>query len=147
MAVRVKIRIQPLKGNTTAELPIEAVALVNSGYEAAGPELIVPAVLAERLGLWPSLPAGATTVEYKTAGGKTSVYRIKESARVTVVVAGRSCPEHTADIVIDPKYDQVLISDDLGERLGITILSLKQGVWRFSDESENERLSEPRQIW
>jgi hypothetical protein len=53
MAVRVKLRIQPQTGTPEPRDPVVAVALVNSGYEAESPELIVPRGLAKKLGFWP----------------------------------------------------------------------------------------------
>jgi len=47
MAVRVRLRI--LRGDRV----VKAVALVNSGYEADSPQLMIPVSLAKVLGLWP----------------------------------------------------------------------------------------------
>jgi hypothetical protein len=47
MAVRVRLRI--LRGDNV----VETVALVNSGYEADSPQLMIPVHLAKVLGLWP----------------------------------------------------------------------------------------------
>ena len=48
MAVRVRLRI------TRGGSAIEAIALVNSGYEADSPQLMIPLTLAKTLGAWPS---------------------------------------------------------------------------------------------
>jgi hypothetical protein len=47
MAVRVRLRI------TRGDSAIEAIALVNSGYEADPPQLMIPLTLAKTLGVWP----------------------------------------------------------------------------------------------
>jgi hypothetical protein len=47
MAVRLKLKIR-VSGYTAEE-----VALLNSGYEAPTPQLLVPISLAAKLGLWP----------------------------------------------------------------------------------------------
>ena len=50
MAVRVRLRVE-VGGRVR-----EVVALVNSGYEADTPQLMIPARLARELGLWPPPP-------------------------------------------------------------------------------------------
>ena len=50
MAVRVRLRVS--RGGSG----VEVVALVNSGYEADSPQLMVPVALAKVLGLWPPPP-------------------------------------------------------------------------------------------
>ncbi len=75
MAVRVKLRITSVSGK-------EAItsALVNSGFEAETPQLLIPKSLARELGLWPP-PLEAVLVEVGTAGA-VSVFIIICSARV-----------------------------------------------------------------
>ena len=48
MAVRVRIRI------SRQDKSVDVVALVNSGYEADSPQLMVPISIAKELGLWAS---------------------------------------------------------------------------------------------
>jgi hypothetical protein len=38
---------------------LETVALVNTGFETPSPQILLPVKAAERLGLWPNLPADA----------------------------------------------------------------------------------------
>ena len=52
MAVRVRLRIRARHGGGE----VETSALVNSGYEADSPQLLIPRPLAARLGLWPPPP-------------------------------------------------------------------------------------------
>ena len=47
MAVRLRLKI------SVGDRSVEAVALLNSGYEASTPQLLVPIGLAKELGLWP----------------------------------------------------------------------------------------------
>ena len=61
MAVRLRLKI------SVGDRSVEAVALLNSGYEASTPQLLVPIGLARELGLWP--PEGAHEVVLDTAGG------------------------------------------------------------------------------
>ncbi len=46
MAVRVRLRVRRVDGEA-----VETVALVNSGFEADSPQLLIPLGLAERLNL------------------------------------------------------------------------------------------------
>ncbi len=64
MAVRVKLRLEARRGGRAAETS----ALVNTGFEADTPQLLVPRRLASELGLW-SPPEDAFIVEVGTAGG------------------------------------------------------------------------------
>jgi hypothetical protein len=48
LAVRLKLRIRTTEGRA-----VEAIALLNSGFEAPTPQLIVPIDVAKELGLWP----------------------------------------------------------------------------------------------
>jgi len=45
-------------------------AFLNVGFESAGPEVVIPVVLAERLGLWPKLPEGTEVESYEIAGNR-----------------------------------------------------------------------------
>ncbi|MCI4437857.1 MAG: hypothetical protein JHC33_13705 [Ignisphaera sp.] len=47
MAVRVRLRI------LREDRVVEVITLVNSGYETASPQLMIPVSLAKVLGLWP----------------------------------------------------------------------------------------------
>ena len=67
MAVRVRLRVEA--GGRVREV----VALVNSGYEADTPQLMVPIGLARELGLWPP-PSDAREEFVDTAGGPVRVW-------------------------------------------------------------------------
>ena len=64
MAVRLKIRIR------VNDLVVEETALLNSGYEAPTPQLLIPITTAKKLGLWPPRE-NAHKIELDTAGGST----------------------------------------------------------------------------
>ena len=65
MAVRLRLRIE------VGEKAVEEVALLNSGYEAPTPHLLIPVGTARELGLWP--PEGAAKVELDTAGDRRRI--------------------------------------------------------------------------
>ncbi len=140
MAVRVKLRIRSLKSNEE----VITSALVNSGFEAETPQLLIPRRLAVKLGLWPP-PDDAYLIEVGTAGGPVRNYLVPNAAEVTVETSDRSVGPIKCDIMISSLEYEVLISDKLGGELGIVILDLR-GKWRFSDE-DKVRETETPQYW
>ncbi|RLG84456.1 MAG: hypothetical protein DRO39_07475 [Thermoprotei archaeon] len=140
MAIRVRLRIKSLY--TGKEVVTRA--LVNSGFEAETPQLLVPRPLAATLGLWPP-PPEAQLVEVGTAGGPVRNYLVPNAAEVTVETNDRRVGPVKCDIMISNLEQEVLISDKLGGELGIVILDLR-GKWRFFNEDE-VRETEPPQYW
>jgi hypothetical protein len=138
MAVRVKLRI--MRGDSV----IETIALINSGYEADSPQLMIPLTLAKTLGTWPPPPDSREAV-FETAGGPVKVWVIKRGARVRVIASDVESREVEVDLVISPLIDEPLISDILAGRLEIAVEDFAEGLWRFKWESiEKLRKSEKR---
>ncbi|RLE57214.1 MAG: hypothetical protein DRJ40_02535 [Thermoprotei archaeon] len=140
MAVRVRLRIRCLKSGRE----VVTSALVNSGFEAETPQLLIPRRLATELNLWPP-PEEAVLIEVGTAGGPVRNYLIPNVAEVYVETQDRTVGPVKCDIMISSYEYEVLISDKLGGELGIVILDLR-GKWRFSDE-DKVRETEPPQYW
>ncbi|MFN4046635.1 MAG: hypothetical protein ACK4H7_04775 [Acidilobaceae archaeon] len=140
MAVRVKLRIKSLRSGRE----IVSSALVNSGFEAETPQLLIPRRLALELGLWPP-PEDAYLVEVGTAGGPTRNYMVPGAVEVSVETRDRIVGPLRCDLMISNLEYEVLISDRLGGELGIVILDLR-GKWRFSDE-DTVRETETPQFW
>lgn len=139
MAVRVKLKIvSKFDGEVVTS------ALVNSGFEAETPQLLVPKSLALKLNLWPP-PPEAQLVEVGTAGGPVRNYLVPGALQVYVETGDREVGPINCDVMISLLEYEVLISDKLGGELGIVILDLR-GKWRFSDE-DKVRLTEPPQYW
>lgn len=138
--VRVKLKIKSLLSSEE----IVTSALVNSGFEAETPQLLIPRSLAVKLGLWPP-PPQAYLIEVGTAGGPVRNYFIPRAVEVYVVTDDRMVGSVECDVMISNLEYEVLISDRLGSDLGIVILDLR-GKWRFSDE-EKVRVTEPPQHW
>jgi len=136
----VKLKIKSLKTHRE----VVTSALVNSGYEADTPQLLLPRRLAAELGLWPPLD-DAQLVEFETAGGPVRVYLIPGALEVSVDAGDRIVGPVRCDAVVASTEYEVLISDVLGSLLGIVLLDLR-GKWRFSDENV-VRQSEPPQYW
>ena len=141
LVVRIKLRIRSLQSNEE----VITSALVNSGFEAETPQLLIPRSLAVRLGLWPP-PPEARLVEVGTAGGPVRNYLIPNALAVSAVTDDRVVGPIKCDAMISSLEYEVLISDVLGSELGIVILDLR-GKWRFSDEEGIVRYSEKPEYW
>lgn len=128
MAVSVRIEIN-IKGKS-----VKTVALVNSGYETDGNEIIIPAKLAEKFKLWPKLPEGTEVIPYETVSGVTKCYKIDEHSSIKVITPDKKTESVKSTVIISEEEKEVLISDHLGEDLNIEMLKLGKGIWRFSGE-------------
>jgi len=121
--VRLRLRIK------VGDRVVEAIALLNSGYEAPTPQLLIPTSLAYELGLWP--PINAIDVELDTAGGTLRAWLYPRIAMVKVLAGDVESREVLTDIIVSPLADEPLISDMLAEELGIAVESFGRGLWRF----------------
>jgi len=141
--VRVRLRVRcRLSGRE-----IETVALVNSGFTTERPQLLIPRRLAAELDLWPP-PPDAVLVELSTAGGPVRNYLVYNALEVSIVEPDRVSRTVIADAMISSIEEEVLINDVLGEELGIVILGLASGRWRFADDDPSVvRRSYPPQPW
>ena len=138
--VRVKLR---LSKNSKS---IDVIALVNTGYEADTPQLIIPIDIARSLSLWPP-PANAREAIFDTAGGPLRVWIIPRLVRAKIVTPDVESKEVTVDVVISPLADEPLISDLLADELEIAIESPGRGLWRFRWEPPSKvRKSEKKSI-
>lgn len=130
MAIRLKLRIKSLRGSSE-----DIIALVNSGYEARRPELLIPAELAKRLNLYPVLPAGSEVIEYILAdGSRTRLIRVNNAIEVQVITSDRISNPVRCDVVIAENADEALISDKLADALRIVAIAIGEGLWCFRDE-------------
>ncbi|MEM1570270.1 MAG: hypothetical protein QXL27_06270 [Candidatus Bathyarchaeia archaeon] len=130
MAVRLKLKI------TIDCRSVEAVSLLNSGYEAPTPQLLIPIDLAVKLGLWP--PQAASEVVLETAGGPLRAWFYPRSARVSVLTEDVKSKEALADIVVSPLPTEPLINDKLADELEIAVESFGRGLWRFNWEPKEK---------
>ena len=141
--MRVRLRIKAIKGEGGEA---EVAALVNSGFETETPQLLIPRRLAETLGLWPP-PPESRIVEFGTAGGPIRNYMIPSSLEVRVLAGDRESRPIICDAIISHIEEEVLINDKLGEELGIMIIGIGSGKWRFIDDPPDKvRLSERMQL-
>jgi hypothetical protein len=144
VAVRVKLRV---RSRLEPVREVETVALVNSGFEADTPQLLVPMRLAERLGLTARL-LEARTEAYATVGGPIRVYVLPSSLEVWIAEEDAESPKVVSDAVIVEGEREVLISDYLAGMLGIVVEDFREGIWRLrSDPPSVRRRSYSPQYW
>ncbi|MEM2123266.1 MAG: hypothetical protein QXE79_06480, partial [Candidatus Bathyarchaeia archaeon] len=126
----------------------EAVAstLINIGFEAEEPQLIIPLKLAESLEL---TSAEASIEDFGTGGGgRVSGYRVEEPIEVELVLGGEASVKATARVTILPGETEAIMSDRLASELGIIIPDLWRGYWCLKDElGAGQRPSVPPQEW
>jgi len=126
LVVRVRLRIRGRTGHV--ELP----ALVNSGFEADGPQLILPIEVAQELGL---LEEARMLEAFEVAGGGRALgYRITRPVEVELVLDDREPVRAEALATAMPGETEAVISDFLSSELGIVILDARRGLWCLRDE-------------
>jgi len=130
VAVRVKLKVRGRRAGST----VETVALVNSGYEVEEPEILLPKPLAEYLNL-PLTPPAARTLNYESPFG---IYRLTFIAEaVDVELLDVDAAREKVHCTISPYEREVLLSDQLSEALGITILNPGRGFWMHTNDAPN----------
>ena len=135
LAVRVKAKIV----NKKADITIETTVLLNTGYEAPTPRILLPEKLAEKLGI----ALGSEEVEAKTSLGLGRLYDPK--LKLLIEVEGRKAE---AEVRISKAENEAVINDALIEALGLEIIKPKEGIYRFTDESpETKRKTVKPEYW
>jgi hypothetical protein len=129
LACRVKVRL------ITKDRVVEGVALVNSGFEADSPDIVVPLSIAKELGLWP--PKTSTIVSIETGGGEITLPYYTSCCKLELVLPDRHSKVIDVNIIVNPHIDEILISDYVASEFGITLLDLRRGLWRLSDDPPN----------
>ncbi len=125
MAVRLRLKLKRV--SSSEELNV--IALLNSGYEADSPQLMIPIDIAKSLGLWPPQQLAREAI-FETAGGPLRVWIIPRVV-ITEVICDVKSREVLTDIVISPLADEPLISDILASELEIAVEDFGRGLWRF----------------
>ena len=140
MAVRVRLRIK----GTNKEVVTST--LINSGFEAEEPQLVIPLSLAETLGI---TSVEISIEDFRTAGGgRVSGYRVESPTEVELVLDDKPPVKTIAYITILPGETEAMMSDRLASELGITILDLWEGYWCLRDElGTQQRPSTPPEEW
>jgi hypothetical protein len=144
MAIRVKVRLRT-RQEPVSEL--STVALVNSGFEADSPQILVPIRLAKELGLYGRL-IEARVESYGTVAGPVRMYVLPSSVEVWIEEPDAESPRVVCDALISDTEVEALISDYLAGELGIIAEDFRRGFWRLNnDPGSRRRTSYPPQRW
>jgi len=142
--VRIKLRIRSL---LSASKEVTTVALVNSGFEADTPQLLIPLKLAQELSLHARL-LEARIESYGTVGGPVRLYVLPSSVETWVDEEDARSPKVVCDAVISDTEYEVLISDYLAGMLGIMVEDFREGIWKLkADPPHVKRQTHPPQVW
>jgi hypothetical protein len=140
MAVRIRIKIKTKNGKS-----VETSAVANSGLETYEPEIVLPLRLAEKLKLWP--PKKGIYKTYVGVTGSFPACSLEEKVEVTVITKDKK-PKVESLVTIFEREMEALLSDKLLSALGIVLVDVGNGIWRFIDDEPNvQRKSEKREIW
>jgi hypothetical protein len=121
VAVRVRVKLKSLE----EESWIETSALINSGYEADKPEVVIPLALARSLNL--SL-SGATLEERATPIGSGELRYLGEALELKVSCEERETKAYRVHVLVSEYEHEILISDYLAGELGIAVEDLREGL-------------------
>jgi hypothetical protein len=142
MGVRAKIKI------VIGRKILEAVTLVNSGFETDRPQLLVPHNFLLKNDISLEGLRNPTIIEYDTAGGPITMSVYPKACAVAIIEEDKKSKNVKADLVISPIEREVLMSDALTEELELIILSPRKGLWKFREDPQNKaRQSHKPQYW
>jgi len=141
MGVRVRLK---LRARLTSR-EVDTSALVNSGYEVAEPEILLPRRLAEYLGI-PLAPPHARALTYETPIGFYRMLFIP--AGVDVHLVGVCVKVEGVHVAVAEHEREVLISDKLAGALKLQLIDVAKGLWRCSEDPPAlVRESEEPEYW
>lgn len=138
MAVRVRIRLKPVRRSKAQA--VETVALANSGFESADPEVLLPVGVAERLGLWPP-PAGARAERFESPAATFSMLTVRRALRVSV--ASARGPGPLCHAVISERETEVILNDRLLGQLKVALIDAGRGLYRVGRRGGISRSEQP----
>jgi len=139
VGARVDLHLRTPSGGTLA-----TAALLNGGFEAAEPHVLLPRRAFAHL--YVHEPAGVATSEVQTAGGPSDVLVVPDPIDAWVDGGDRSGPVAAVRILVSDAETEALVSDTAIDALGLEIKSHGRGIWRFAGE-DHDRQSVPPQLW
>jgi hypothetical protein len=87
-------------------------------------------------------------IEYDAAEGSITIPIYPKVYRVTVIELDRVFKEIETDLVISFIEKEILMSNALIGELGIDIINLRTGLWKFINDTPNTiRKSYEQQLW
>lgn len=132
MAVNLKISIKV----RTSEKKIVGIALANAGFRSDAPEIIIPPIIAEKLGIMEKLIENGIIEQYEIAGGEYfSCYSLKNGVEIQVITEDRTAPPVIANCTMMRHEKEIIMSDKLISACKIVIEDAGEGIWRFRDEN------------
>ena len=140
MAVRLPIKI------AFSYKTAEASAIANAGYETSGPEILVPLSFAvKQLGVEES---AGKEVTYQTAGKQDIKFFRFENAEICVITVDKKSAVVSAALLASENEEEVILNDKLVDKLGIDLIKVGEGKWRFLDDPyEKLRDSSAKQLF
>ena len=139
MGARVDLHLRQPNGTV-----LSTTALLNGGFEAADPHVLLPRRAYQHL--FPQDPVGVYEEQVQTAGGTDTVAVVPGAVEAWVHGGDRSSVVVGVKVLVSDAESEVLVSDTAIDAFGIEIKSHGQGLWRFNDE-ERVRPSVPHQLW
>ncbi len=139
MAPRVKILFVSNAGEH-----LEAVGVLNGGFESEEPAVLLPARAAKIL--FSRFPEGTELVTGEEASSEEEYIAIPERVSARVLTPDREGTAVECILYASTGAREILLSDSAIDDLGVKIESFRKGHWRFADE-DGIRESEPPQRW
>jgi len=131
MGVRVKLRI------AVGGRVVEAVALASSRFKTDESQLLIPYIFLARNGIDLKDLGKPIAIEYDTTEGSITIPIYPKVYRVTVIELDRVFKEIETDLAISFIEKEILMSNALIGELGIDIINLRTGLWKFIDDTSN----------
>jgi len=70
-------------------------------------------------------------------GGEITLPYYTSCCKLELVLPDRHSKVIDVNIIVNPHIDEILISDYVASEFGITLLDLRRGLWRLSDDPPN----------
>ncbi len=140
MAVRLPVEIE----YSSRKAKVSAIA--NAGYETQEPEILVPLSFANKH-LYVSKGLGKEITYIAAGGQEVKFFRFKQ-ANVRVFTDDSQSPVVSAVLIVSENEDEIILNDQLIGILGIDLVNVANGKWRFSDDPYDKlRDSSQRQLF
>ena len=139
MAVRLPIKI------AYSSKTVEVSAIAYTAYETDEPEILVPLSFAfKQFGV---SEGSGKALTYNTAGGEAKFFRF-DNANICVITDDSKSVVINAALLASEIQEEVILNDQLVGNLGIDLVNVAEGKWRFSDDPyEKLRDSSAKQLF
>jgi len=125
----VRLRVKSRRSSQNINITV----LANGGAESPKPCIVVDEEVAGKLGLWPSDSFKLHHVE--EASSISEAYVIEESVELELLGdLNEPLSKIVADLVIQKRLMEPLITDITIDELGIQVISFSKGLWRHKND-------------